>query len=121
MAKILIVDDAVFIRTKMTQMLETSGHTLLEAKDGKEAIELYRKEMPDLILMDITMPELDGISAVREIKQINPSAKIIMCSSMGQQSKIVESIEAGAIDFIIKPYKDTQMMNAINRILETQP
>lgn len=88
MAKILIADDALYVRRNMTQILTSSGHELFEAKNGKEAIEIYQEVLPDLVIMNIVMPVLDGISAVREIRKINSDAKIIMCSAMGQQKKL---------------------------------
>jgi two-component system chemotaxis response regulator CheY len=118
MAKILIADDAMFVRMNMKRMLMSSGHELIEADNGKHALEIYKEESPDLVIMDITMPEMDGISAVREIRKINPNAKVIMCSSMGQQVKIVDAIQAGATDFIVKPYKEGQVMDAINKALK---
>ncbi len=117
MAKILIVDDAAFVRLNMKRMLASAGHVLIEADNGHHAVETYKKQKPDLVMMDITMPELDGISAVREIRQFDPHAKVIMCSSMGQQNKIVDAIQAGATDFIVKPYKEAQVMDAINKAL----
>lgn len=119
MAKILIVDDAIFIRMNMKRMLASSGHELIEAGTGEQAIEIFREQLPDLVIMDITMPELDGISAVREIRKIKSDAKVIMCSSMGQQIKIVDAIQAGATDFIVKPYKEAQVMDAINKALSS--
>ncbi len=117
MAKILIADDAEFVRLNMRRMLASYNHQLIEACNGKEAIEIFKKELPDLVIMDITMPELDGISAVREIRKFKTDAKVIMCSSMGQQLKIIDAIQAGASDFIVKPYKEAHLMDAVNKAL----
>ena len=117
MAKILIADDALFVRKSMIRILTSSGHQLFEAEDGKQAIEIYKEQLPDLVIMNIVMPVLDGISAVKEIRKINPEAKIIMCSAMGQQKKIAAAIQAGATDFIAKPYKDAQVLDAVNNVL----
>lgn len=119
MAKILIVDDAEFVRLNMKRMLISSNHQIIEAENGKEAIKLFKLTLPDLVIMDITMPELDGISAVREIRQIKADAKVIMCSSIGQQLKIVDAIQAGAADFIVKPYNEAQLMDAVNKALSS--
>lgn len=118
MAKILIADDALFVRKNMVRILTSSGHELFEAGNGEQAIEVYKEQLPDLVIMNIVMPILDGISAVREIRKINPEAKIIMCSAMGQQKKIAAAIQAGATDFIAKPYKDAQVLDAVNTILK---
>lgn len=118
MAKILIADDALFVRRNMTRILTSSGHELFEAENGEQAIEIYKEQLPDLVIMNIVMPILDGISAVQEIRKINPDAKIIMCSAMGQQQKIAAAIQAGAADFIAKPYKDAQVMDTVNKVLE---
>jgi len=117
MAKILLVDDAIFVRMNMKKILAPLGYDLIEAVNGEHAIKMYQEQQPDLVIMDITMPEMDGISAVRKIREFDPSAKIIMCSSMGQQLKIVDAIQAGASDFIVKPYKEGQILDAIQKVL----
>lgn len=88
-----------------------------EAEDGKQAIDLYKELKPDLVTMDITMPKLDGIAAVREIKKIDPSARIVMCSAMGQQAMVVEAIQAGALDFIVKPFQHDRVVEALRKAL----
>lgn len=88
-----------------------------EGENGKEAVDLFVNLKPDLVMMDITMPEMSGLEAVREIKRNNPNAKVIMCSAMGQQKVVVESIEAGAKDFIIKPFDEGRVLEAVNRVL----
>lgn len=118
MAKILIIDDAKFMRLTLTSIISTANHEIVgEGENGKEAIELYNQLQPDLVTMDITMPEMSGIEAVREITRQYPDAKIIMCSALGQQKMVVEAIETGAKDFIIKPFDESRVIEAINRVL----
>ncbi|WP_050614893.1 response regulator [Bacillus testis] len=118
MARILIVDDAKFMRMTLSNILMKAQHEIVgEAENGKQAVELYRECLPDLVTMDITMPEMSGLEAVKEIKREFPHAKIIMCSAMGQQKMVVEAIEAGAKDFIVKPFDEVRVSEAINRIL----
>lgn len=114
--KILIVDDAIFMRMKLKDILESNGYEVVaEAQDGKEAIEKYQTEKPDLVTMDITMPEMDGVSALKEIKKIDPNATIIMCSAMGQQAMVMEAIQAGAVDFIVKPFDTERVIKSLEK------
>ncbi|MFC7784236.1 MULTISPECIES: response regulator [unclassified Rossellomorea] len=118
MATILVVDDAKFMRMTLGSMLSSSGHEVVgEAENGLTAVKKFRELQPDLVTMDITMPELDGIEAVRRILSEFPQAKVIMCSAMGQQKVVVEAIEAGAKDFIVKPFDDVRVEEAIKRVL----
>ncbi|WP_267930400.1 response regulator [Cytobacillus spongiae] len=118
MAKILIVDDAKFMRMTLSNILQKAEHEVVgEGENGKEAVRLYQEVNPDLVTMDITMPEMSGLEAVKEIKKNYPDAKIIMCSAMGQQKMVVEAIEAGAKDFIVKPFDEARVLDAINRVL----
>lgn len=118
MAKVLVVDDAVFMREVLKKILSESGHEVVgEASNGQEAIKKYSEVRPDLVTMDITMPELDGIQAVKGIKLLDPQAKIIMCSAMGQQGMVVEAIQAGAVDFVVKPFNKERVVEAINKIV----
>jgi two-component system chemotaxis response regulator CheY len=118
MARILIVDDAKFMRMTLSNILIKANHEVVgEAENGVQAIELFVKEKPDLVTLDITMPEKNGIEALKEIKQEYPQAKIIMCSALGQQKMVVEAIEAGAKDFIVKPFDENRVIEAINRVL----
>ncbi|MGL4739273.1 MAG: response regulator [Sarcina sp.] len=118
MAKVLIVDDAAFMRMMVKDILEKNGFEVVgEASNGLKAIELYKQERPDVVTMDITMPEMDGIEAVKEIKKFDPNAKIIMCSAMGQQSMVMDAIKAGARDFIVKPFQADRVLDAINKVL----
>ncbi|MFT9598690.1 MULTISPECIES: response regulator [Mesobacillus] len=118
MARILIVDDAKFMRITLTNILKKANHEIVgEAENGREAVELYRELKPDLVTMDITMPEMSGLDAVKEIKKDFKDAKIIMCSAMGQQKMVVDAIEAGAKDFIVKPFDDSQVVDSVSRVL----
>ncbi|MDL4839540.1 response regulator [Aquibacillus rhizosphaerae] len=119
MANILIVDDAKFMRVTITNMLKKGGHVVVgEAENGNEAIELFESLRPDLVTMDITMPELNGIDALKKILKINSNAKVIMCSAMGQQKLVVDAIELGAKDFLVKPFEENRVLEAINRVLD---
>jgi two-component system, chemotaxis family, chemotaxis protein CheY len=115
---ILIVDDAAFMRMMIKDVLSKNGFEICgEAENGSKAIEKYREFNPELVIMDITMPEVDGIQAVKEIKKINGSAKIIMCSAMGQQAMVIEAIQAGAKDFIVKPFQAERIIEAVKKVL----
>ena len=120
--KVLLVDDAAFIRMSLKKILDESGlgFTYVDASTGREAIDMYKMCKPDLVVMDITMPEMDGITAVREIKAIDSEAKIIMCSSIGYQEKVVDAITAGALDFIIKPYNKDKILATIKKVLKIE-
>jgi two-component system chemotaxis response regulator CheY len=118
MASILIVDDAAFMRMMIKDILSKNGYSVIaEAENGIKAIEKYKEVNPDLVIMDITMPEMDGIQAVKQIKAINDSAKIIMCSAMGQQAMVIESIQAGARDFIVKPFQAERVIEAVKKVV----
>lgn len=115
---ILIVDDAAFIRTMLKDILTENGFNVADrAENGAEAIEKYKKLQPELVIMDIIMPEIDGIQAVKEIKKMDPNAKIIMCSAVGQQTMVNEAMQAGARDFVIKPFKAERIIEAVRRAL----
>lgn len=114
--KILIVDDALFMRMMIKNILTKNGYDVVaEAENGIRAVEQYKDTNPDLVIMDITMPELNGIEAVRRIRKINKDAKIIMCSAMGQRSMVFESLEAGARDFILKPFQAERVLDAVKK------
>lgn len=116
--KIMIVDDAAFMRMMIKDILTKNGYEVIaEAADGAQAVELYKEHQPDLVTMDITMPEMDGIAALKEIKQINGNAKVIMCSAMGQQAMVIDAIQAGAKDFIVKPFQADRVLEAIGKTL----
>ncbi len=115
---ILIVDDAAFMRMMIKDIAIKNNFTVAgEAQNGLEAVEMYIKCKPDIVTMDITMPEMDGISAVKDIMSIDSSAKIIMCSAMGQQALVMEAIKAGASDFLVKPFKAERVVEAIEKAL----
>lgn len=112
------MDDAKFMRITLAKILQKANHTIIgEAENGKEAVELYQSLHPDIVILDITMPVMNGIEAVRAIKQVDRNAKIIICSAIGQQRMVVEAIEAGAADFIVKPFEENRVLEAINRLL----
>lgn len=114
--RVLLVDDASFMRMMLKNILVGAGYEVAgEAENGAKAIELYRTLKPDLVIMDIIMPEMGGIDAVREIVKGDPQAKVLMCSSMGQQSLVVEAIQAGAKDFIIKPFQPSNVLEAVKK------
>ena len=119
MAKnILICDDAAFMRMMIKDILTKNGYTVAgEAENGVKAVEKYNEVKPDLVLMDITMPEMDGIEALRKIKEQDPSAVVVMCSAIGQQAMVIESIQAGAKDFIVKPFQPDRVLEAVSKVL----
>ena len=115
---ILICDDAAFMRMMIKNALTKGGYNVAgEAENGAKAVEKYKELSPDLVLMDITMPEMDGIQALKEIKAIDGGAKVIMCSAMGQQAMVVESIQAGAKDFIVKPFQEDRVLEAVKKVI----
>ncbi|MGG1311180.1 MULTISPECIES: response regulator [Cohnella] len=116
--RILIVDDAAFMRMMIRDILTKNGYEVVgEAQDGAQAIEKFKELQPDLITMDITMPEMDGIAALKEIRKLDPNAKVIMCSAMGQQAMVIDAIQAGAKDFIVKPFQADRVIEAIKKTL----
>ncbi|MFK7695826.1 response regulator [Paenibacillus sp. HJGM_3] len=116
--RILIVDDAAFMRMMIKDILSKNGYEVVgEASDGAQAIEKYKELKPDLVTMDITMPEMDGIAALKEIKKADGTAKVIMCSAMGQQAMVIDAIQAGAKDFIVKPFQADRVVEAIKKTL----
>ncbi|EOT26030.1 chemotaxis protein CheY [Eubacterium sp. 14-2] len=119
MAKnILICDDAAFMRMMIKDILTKNGYNIAgEAENGLKAVEKYNETKPDLVLMDITMPEMDGIQALKQIKASDPSACIIMCSAMGQQAMVIEAIQSGAKDFIVKPFQAERVLEAVKKVV----
>ncbi|PAV30011.1 two-component system response regulator [Virgibacillus profundi] len=116
--RILIVDDAAFMRMMIKDILTKNGFEVVgEAQDGADAVEKFKELSPDLVTMDITMPEMDGITSLKNIKQIDSNAKIIMCSAMGQQAMVIDAIQAGAKDFIVKPFQADRVIEAIQKAL----
>ncbi len=119
MAKnILVCDDAAFMRMMIKDILTKNGYTVVgEAENGLKAVEKYAELKPDLVLMDITMPEMDGIQALKKIKEGDASASVIMCSAMGQQAMVIESIQSGAKDFIVKPFQADRVIEAVKKVV----
>ncbi|MDR0324712.1 MAG: response regulator [Oscillospiraceae bacterium] len=116
--KILIVDDAAFMRMMIKDVLTKNGFEVIgEAENGKIAIERYKELNPDLVIMDITMPEMNGIDALKGIKAANSAAKVVMCSAMGQQAMVIEAIQSGAKDFIVKPFQADRVCEAVRKVL----
>lgn len=117
MALVLVVDDAQFMRMRLNKLLTDAGHQVVEAANGLEALEKYEQHSPDIVMMDITMPEMDGLTALKELRQRHPDAKIIMCSALGQQSAVLEAIKAGAKDFIVKPFEPDRVLQAVGKLV----
>lgn len=116
--KILIVDDAVFMRMKLKDILTKNGYEVVgEAQNGQEAFEKYQATNPDVVTMNITMPDVDGLEALKMIRAYDPNAKVIMCSAMGQQGMVMDAIKSGAKDFIVKPFDTDRVINAITKVL----
>ncbi|MCU0621829.1 MAG: response regulator [Gemmatimonadales bacterium] len=115
---VLVCDDAIFMRTMISDILAQAGYEVVgEAESGAQAVQQYRALKPDLVTMDIVMPDMGGIDAVREIVKEDPQARILMCSAMGQQALVVEAIQAGAKDFIVKPFQPSRVLEAVQRVL----
>ncbi|AMQ17805.1 response regulator [Thermococcus peptonophilus] len=120
MARVLVVDDAAFMRMLVKKILTQAGHQVVgEASNGKEAIEKYKQLKPDLVTMDIVMPEMDGITAVKEIMKIDPNAKIIMITAVGQEAKVMEALKSGAKGYIVKPFQAPKVIEEVNRVLSS--
>ena len=118
MARILIADDAAFMRMMIKNILTQNGHEVVgEAENGQQAVERYAELRPDVCTMDITMPEKDGIAALKEIIAADPAAKVVMCSALGQEAKVIESIRSGAKDFVVKPFQHERVLSAVTKAL----
>jgi two-component system chemotaxis response regulator CheY len=118
MARVLVVDDAAFMRKMVSDALSKAGHEVIgEACNGAEAVESFRALKPELTTLDITMPEKDGLQALGEIMTLDPSARVIMCSALGQESKVLESIKLGARDFVVKPFQPARVQEAVEKAL----
>jgi len=114
-SKILVVDDAQFVRVRYKKLLGEEGYEVLEAGDGKEALNIYEQESPDLVLLDITMPVMDGIEALKKLKEMDNDASIVMSSAMGQERMVIEAIQAGAKDFIVKPFEPDTILETVDK------
>lgn len=117
MAKILIVDDAEFLRVRISKMLNGEGFEVIEAENGARALEKFKEVHPDLVLMDVTMPEMDGLTALKAIRETDSQARVIMLTALGQESVVLDAIKSGAKDFIVKPFEQERVMGAIKKIL----
>ncbi|MDP9400078.1 MAG: response regulator [Actinomycetota bacterium] len=118
MARVLVVDDAAFMRKMVSDALAKGGHEVVgEAGNGQEAVERFQELKPDLMTLDITMPEKDGLQALKEIIALDPAARVVMCSALGQESKVLESIKIGAKDFVVKPFQPDRVIGAVDKAL----
>ncbi len=117
MSKILIVDDAQFMRLRIAKVLTQHGHEIVEAADGEAAIKTYRQVRPDLVLLDITMPRKDGLAALAEICALDPKAKVVMLTALGQQAVVLQAMQAGAKDFLVKPFDPERMVKVLQKVL----
>lgn len=117
MAKILVVDDAAFMRMRCTKLLTDNGFETAEAADGAEAIEMYKEARPDGVLLDITMPNMDGLATLKEIIKIDPGARVTMVTAMGQQSMVMEALKTGARDFVVKPFDADRVLGAVKKMI----
>jgi two-component system chemotaxis response regulator CheY len=119
MAKVLITDDTLFMRVTLKGILGSNGFPeIIEATNGEEAVQQYQQHRPDVVLMDITMPVMDGIAATRKIREFDPNAKIIMCTALGQKEMVLQAVEAGARDFIVKPFQTDRVIETVRRLAE---
>ncbi len=120
MANVMVVDDAVFMRMTIKKMLEAHGHSVIgEAGNGVEAVKKYVEIRPDVVLLDITMPEMNGVDALKRIKEVDAKARVIICSAMGQQAMVAQAIQSGAKDFVVKPFEEGRLVAAVNRVMAT--
>ena len=120
MAKILVTDDSMFMRNMIKTMIHEEGYQTCEAGNGKEMLEVYDRELPDIVTLDITMPEMDGIEALKRLKAKHPDAKVVMCSAMGQQAMVIESIQAGAANFLVKPFEKDKVVDTLQKIINSR-
>jgi two-component system chemotaxis response regulator CheY len=117
MQTVLIVDDAAFMRMRCAKLLTEHGYQVLEASNGREAVMAYRESRPDAVLLDITMPEMDGLTALREIKKIDPGARVAMVTAMGQQAMVMDALKSGARDFVVKPFHPERVLDSLRKLL----
>jgi two-component system chemotaxis response regulator CheY len=117
LAKVMVVDDAAFMRLRACKVLEEHGHEVLQAVNGADAVRQYAEHRPDAVLLDITMPEMDGLEALREIRKIDPFARVAMVTAMGQQAVVMEALRAGAKDFVLKPFQAERVLGAVQKLL----
>lgn len=117
MPKILVVDDASFMRMRLARLLTSNGYTVVEAENGLDAIAMYKEQKPDGVLLDITMPEMDGLTALKELTKVDAGVRVCMVTGMGQQTMVMEAMKSGAKDFVLKPYKEDRVLAALEKIL----
>ncbi len=115
MAKVLVADDAAFMRLRLRTILQAAGHEVVEASNGNEAVNKFSSEHPAAVFLDITMPEMDGMAALAAIRQHDPSARVVMCTALGQQNIILQAVKDGAVDFIVKPFDPDRVLAALSR------
>jgi two-component system chemotaxis response regulator CheY len=116
-AKVMVVDDAAFMRMRACKVLEDNGHEVVQAENGADAVRQYAAHRPDAVLLDITMPEMDGLAALKEIRRIDPDARVAMVTAMGQQAIVMEALRAGAMDFVLKPFQPDRMLGTLHKLL----
>lgn len=114
---VLLVDDAAFVRTRAAKVLKEEGYEVIEAADGAEAVEQFKAHKPDAVLLDITMPVMDGLAALKEIRSVDPNAKIAMVTALGSQNTVVEALQAGASDFVVKPFQTERLLGAVEKLV----
>lgn len=117
MARLLLVDDAQFMRMRCGKILKENGYEVVEAENGRRALEVYKQAAPDAVLMDITMPEMDGLEALKALKQMDPGVKVIMLTALGQESVVMEAIKAGAKDFLVKPPDNARLLASVHKLV----
>jgi two-component system chemotaxis response regulator CheY len=117
MPKIMVVDDAAFMRMRCVRLLKEHGYEVVEAENGQQAVKLYQQVRPDAVLMDITMPEMDGLQALKAIREVDPSARVAMVTAMGQQAMVIEAIKSGAKDFVLKPFEPARVLAAVKKMV----
>ncbi len=117
MPKVLVVDDAQFMRMRCARLLTENGFEVVEAENGAQAIQVYQQHKPDVVLMDITMPEMDGLTALKELRSRHPDARVVMLTALGQQGIVIEAIKSGARDFIVKPFDTERVLTAVRKML----
>jgi two-component system chemotaxis response regulator CheY len=118
MARVLVVDDAAFMRKMVSDALTGGGHEIVgEAANGAEAVQRFQELRPDVMTLDITMPEKDGLAALKEIMALDPTARVVMCSALGQESKVLEAVKSGARDFVVKPFQPDRVIDAVGKAL----
>lgn len=118
MPTIMVVDDAAFMRMRCKKLLTQSGYDVIEAATGAEAVETYKKSKPDAVLLDITMPDMDGLTALKEMKKLDPDVRVAMVSAMGQQSVVMDALKSGAKDFVVKPFEADRVLATVKKLLE---